>query len=125
MTSSTPKIKAASNGGTSTDLTAQENSAKPVYGFARLRESEVYHLMGLAQSALDETEHTVRKVHDMACKRWLDHQGTSEPLDTGEISELLSDAYQCAIKAVNVIDDAAMHWLDGDLSGEPVPFVPR
>ena len=39
-------------------------------------------------------------------------QGTSEPLDKGEISRLLSDAYQCAIKAVNVIDEAAMHWLD-------------
>jgi len=34
-----------------------------------LRESEVYHLMGLAQSALDETEHTIRTVHDMAAAR--------------------------------------------------------
>ena len=93
-----------------------------MYGFARLRESEVYHLTGLAQSALNETEHMIRKVNDMARNRWLDHQGTSEPLDTGEISHLLSDAYQCAIKAVNVIDDAAMHWLDGDLSEEPIPF---
>jgi hypothetical protein len=120
MTSSTPKIKAAANGGTSTDLTAHENSAKPVYGFARLRETEVYHLIGLAQSALDEAEHVVRTVQDKARGRWLDHQGTTEPLDTGEISELLSDAYQCAIKAVNVIDEAAMHWLDDDLSDEPI-----
>ena len=57
MTSSNTKIQAAANGGTSTDRNAHGSLAEPVYGFARLRESEVYHLMGLAQSALDETEH--------------------------------------------------------------------
>lgn len=113
---------AAANGGTSTDLAAQETPAEPVYEFARLRESEVYHLMGLAQSALDETEHTVRTVHQMACDRWMDHKGTTEPLDTGQISRLLTDAYQCAIKAATVIDTAAQHWLEEDLSTEPIPF---
>jgi hypothetical protein len=113
---------AAANGGTSTDLPAQETPAEPVYGFARLRESEVYHLMGLAQSALDETEHTVRTVHDMARDRWLDHKGTTAPLDTGQVSRLLTDAYQCAIKAAAVIDQAAQHWLEEDLSDEPIPL---
>jgi hypothetical protein len=119
MTSSTTKIKSAGNGSPGTDHTAQEAAERP-YGFARLRESEVYHLMGLAQSALDESEHVIRTVHDKARNRWLDHEGTSEPLDSGEISRLLSDAYQCAIKAANVIDEAAMHWLDGDLPDEPI-----
>ncbi len=121
MTSSS-KIQAAANGGTSTDHTAQEAPPERPYGFARLRECEVYHLMALAQSALDETEHTVRVVQDKARVRWLDREGTSEPLDTGEISRLLADAYQCAIKATNVIDEAAMHWLDGDLPDEPIPL---
>ena len=123
MTSNNTKIKAASNGGTSTDLGAQQIAAEPVYGFARLRESEVYHLMGLVQSALDETGHMVRTVHDKARERWLDHQGTAEPLDSDEIGRLLSDAYQCAIKAATVIDEAATHWLDeGTLSEEPIPL---
>jgi hypothetical protein len=112
----------AANGGTSTDLPAQETPTEPVYGFARLRESEVYHLMGLAQSALDETEHMVRTVHQMAQDRWLDHKGTTEPLDRDQISRLLTDAYQCAIKAATVIDQAAQHWLEEDLPDEPVPF---
>ncbi len=97
----------AANGGTSTEHRAQETPAEPVYGFARLRESEMYHLMGLAQSALSEADHMTRKVHDKARDRYLDHEGTSEPLDRQEISRLLSDAYQCAIKAANVIDEAA------------------
>jgi hypothetical protein len=123
MTSNTTKIQAAGNEGTSTDLNAQETSAEPVYGFARLRETEVYHLMGLVQSALDETDHMVRMVHEKARDRWLDHQGNTEPLDKDEIGRLLSDAYQCAIKAVTVIDEAATHWLnESDLSDEPVPF---
>jgi hypothetical protein len=121
MTDST-STTAAANGGIRTDLAAKETSAEPVYGFARLRESEIYHLMGLAQSALDETEHTVRTVHQMAADRWLDHQGTTEPLDKDQISRLLTDAYQCAIKAATVIDTAAQHWLDEDLSTEPIPF---
>ena len=113
---------AAANGGTSTDLSTQETSAEPVYGFARLRESEVYHLMGLAQSALDETEHMVRTVHELARDRWMDHKGTTEPLDKDQISRLLTDAYQCAIKTATVIDTAAQHWLEEDLSDEPIPF---
>jgi len=120
MTDST--ITTAADGGTSTDLSTQETPAERVYGFARLRESEVYHLMGLAQSALDETEHTVRTVHDMAAARWLDHNGTTEPLDKDQISRLLTDAYQCAIKVATVIDTAIQHWLEEDLSTEPIPF---
>jgi hypothetical protein len=109
---------AAANGGTSTDPSTQQTSAEPVYGFARLRESEVYHLTGLVQSALDETEHMVRTVHQMAQDRWFDHKGATEPLDKDQISRLLTDAYQCAIKAATVIDQAAQHWLEEDL-GEP------
>ena len=120
MTDGTTKIKAASDGGTSTDLSAQDKPAEPVYGFARLRESEVYHLMGLAQSALDEAGQTVRVVHGKARDRWLDHDGSTKPLDADEIGRLLSDAYQCAIKAATVIDEAATQWLDSDLPEEPV-----
>ncbi len=121
MASSTT-TKAAANGAATTDPSAQDTPAEPSYGFARLRESEVYHLMGLANSAIDETEHTVRKVHDLARNRWLDHDGATRPLDKDEISRLLSDAYQCAIKAATVIDEAAMHWLDEPVSDEPIPY---
>ncbi len=120
MTNGTTKIKAAGNGGTSTDLNTQDKPAEPVYGFARLRESEVYHLMGLARDALDETGHMVRLVHDKARDRWLDHDGSTKPLDADEIGRLLSDAYQCASRAATVIDEAATHWLDGDLPEEPI-----
>ena len=120
MTDGTTKIKAAGNGGTSTDLSAQKKPAEPIYGFARLRETEVYHLMGLVQSALDETDRMVREIHDKARDRWLDHNGSTEPLDNDEIGRLLSDAYQCASRAATVIDEAAMHWLDSALPDEPV-----
>lgn len=121
MTNDTTKIKAAGNGGTSTDPGAQQTSAVPVSGFARLRESEVYHLMSLASSALRETEQVVRTIENKARDRYFDHEGTTQPLDSDEIGRLLSDAYQCAIKATTVIDEAAAHWLnEGDLPDEPI-----
>ena len=120
--SNSTKIEAAGNGGTSADLDAQKKPAEPVYGFARVRESEVYHLTGLVLSALNETEHMAREAHEKAGDRWMDHRGDrTEPLDSDEIGRLLSDAYQCAIKAANVIDEAATHWLnEDDLSDEPI-----
>jgi oligoribonuclease NrnB/cAMP/cGMP phosphodiesterase (DHH superfamily) len=122
MTDGTTKIKAADDGGTTSDLSAQETATEPAYGFARLRESEVYHLMLLVQSALSETEYVVRTIEEKARERWMDHHGTTEPLDKDEISRLLSDAYQCATKAATVIDETAVHWLDWDLPDEPVPY---
>jgi len=50
--SSVTPITAASNGGTSTDSSPQEipaSLARPERGIARLRETEVYHLVSLVQ----------------------------------------------------------------------------
>ena len=118
MTSGITPITAASNGGT--DTSTRDKPASPERGFARLQETQVYHLTALVQAALYEAEHMIRQAHDQARDRWLDHDNTTEPLNADELSRLLSDAYQCAIKAVNVLDEAAMHWLDGDLSEEPI-----
>jgi hypothetical protein len=111
--SSVTPITAASNGGTTTDNSPQEASpAKAERGIARLRETEVYHLMSLVESALYEAEHLVREVHDKARDRWLDHDHTTEPLNADELSRLLSEAYQCATLASTYIDKAAMGLLD-------------
>ena len=109
MTSSniTP-IQAASDRGTTTDSSPQEAPAKPKRGIARLRENEVYHLMGLVQSALHEAEHLVREVHDKASDRYLDHDNTTEPLNGEQVTRLLGEAYQCATLASTYIDKAAM-----------------
>ena len=107
MTSDITPITAASNGGTTTDSSPQEAPAKPERGIARLRETEVYHLMSLVESALSEAEHLVREVHDKARDRWLDHDHVSEPLNADELSRLLSEAYQCTTLAATYIDKAA------------------
>src|SRR5262249_19645530 len=91
--SSVTPITAASNGGTTTDSSPQEapaGLAKPERGIARLRETEVYHLTCLVESALYEAEHLVREVKDKARDRWLDHDHTTEPLNADELSRLLS-----------------------------------
>jgi hypothetical protein len=113
MTSSniTP-IQAASDGGTTTDSSPQQAPATRERGIARLRETEVYHLMALVESALSEAEQMVRQVHDKARDRYLDYDHTSEPLNADELSGLLADAYQCAIVASTYIDKAAMGLLD-------------
>ena len=113
--SSVTPITAASNGGITTDNSPQDTPASPAKaerGIARLRETEVYHLTSLVESALLEAEHLVREVHDKARDRWLDHDQASEPLNADELSRLLSEAYQCATLASTYIDKAAMGLLD-------------
>jgi hypothetical protein len=118
MTSDITPITAASNGGT--DTSTQDKPASPERGFARLQETQVYHLTALVQAALYEAEHMVRQAHDQARDRWLDHDNTTtEPLNADELSRLLSDAYQCATLASSYIDKAAMSPLD---SGTEAPF---
>ena len=121
--SSVTPITAASNGGTTTTDSSPQDTpaspAKPERGIARLRETEVYHLMSLVESALYEAEHLVREVHDQARDRWLDHDHTTEPLNADELSRLLSEAYQCATLASTDIDKAAMGLLD---PGAETPF---
>src|SRR5262249_32873291 len=100
MTSSniTP-IQSASDGGTTTDSSPQEApaiQAKPERGIARLRETEVYHLMNLVQSALYEAEHLVSEVLSKARPRYLDHDDTTDPLNGDQVARLLGGAYQCA-----------------------------
>ena len=121
--SSVTPITAASNGGTTTtDRSPQEAPASPTRperGIARLRETEVYHLMSLVQSALYEAEHLVRQVHDKASTRYLDHDQASQPLDADDLSRLLAEAYQCTTLASTYIDKAAMGLLD---PGAATPF---
>jgi hypothetical protein len=120
--SSVTPITAASDGGTTTDSSPQGTPARPAKlerGIARLRETEVYHLMALVETALSEAEQMVRQVHDEARDRYLDYDHTSEPLNADELSGLLADAYQCAIVASTYIDKAAMGLLD---PGAETPF---
>jgi hypothetical protein len=119
MTSSITPITAASKGGTTTDSSPQEAPAMPERGVARLRDTEVYHLTSLVESALSEAEHLVRQVNGKARGRWLDHDNTSEPLNAEEVSRLLSEAYQCTTMAAAYIDKAVMVLLD---SGGDAPF---
>ncbi len=120
--SSVTPITAASNGGTTTDSSSQDTPASPARserGIARLRETEVYHLTSLVQSALYEAEHLIRRVHDQASNRFLDHDNSAERLDADELSGLLAEAYQCATLASTYIDKAAMGLLD---PGAATPF---
>jgi hypothetical protein len=120
--SSVTPITAASDGGTTTDSSAQDtpaSPAKPERGIARLRETEVFHLTALVQSALYEAEHLIGQVHGKARDRYLDHDHTTDPLNADEISHLLSQAYLCATLASNYIDKMAMGLLD---PGAETPF---
>jgi hypothetical protein len=116
MTDSTPTTaQAASNGGTATETSTQDTPAQPARGLDRLRDDECYHLTGLVTSALYETEHLIRQVHDKAQDRFFNHhKGGSDPLDAEEITRLLGEAYQCSLMASTYIDKAAMRWLDRD-----------
>jgi hypothetical protein len=119
--SSVTPITAASNGGTTTDSSPQDppaSLAKSERGIARLRETEVYHLMSLVQSALYEAEHLIGEVLGKARPRYLDHENT-EPSNREEEARLLGEAYQCTNLAATYIDKAAMGLLD---PGAETPF---
>jgi hypothetical protein len=119
--SSVTPITAASNGGTSTDSSPQEipaSLARPERGIARLRETEVYHLVSVVQSALYEAEHLIGEVLGKARPRYLDND-TTEPSDREEEARLLGEAYQCANLAATYIDKAAMGLLG---RGAETPF---
>ena len=120
--SSVTPITAASNGGTTTDSSPQDtpaSPARPERGIARLRETEVYHLVSLVQSALYEAEHLIGEVLGQARPRYLDHDNTTEPLNGDQVARLLGEAYQCANLAASYIDKAAMGVLD---PGAETPF---
>ena len=109
--SSVTPITAASNGGTTTDSSPQDTPASPAKserGIARLRETEVYHLMSLVESALYEAEHLITEVLGQARPRYLDHDNTTEPLNGEQVARLLGEAYQCVNLAATYIDKAAM-----------------
>ena len=124
--SSVTPVTAASNGGTTTTTTtdsspqdAPVSPPRPGRGIARLRETEVYHLVSVVQSALYEAEHLIGEVLGQARPRYLDHDNTTEPLNAAEIGHLLSQAYLCATLASNYIDKVAMGLLD---SSAETPF---
>jgi hypothetical protein len=119
MTNSITPITAASGGTSTSESSSEGTSATPEHGMARLRETEVYHLMGLVQSALFEAEQMVRKVHDKARDRWLDHDNSKDPLNADEVSRALSEAYQATTMASTYIDKAVMGLLD---HGGNAPF---
>ena len=120
--SSVTPITAASNGGTTTtDSSPQEapvSPPRPGRGIARLRETEVYHLMSVVQSALYEAEHLIGEVLGKARPRYLDNDNT-EPSNREEEARLLGEAYQCASLAATYIDKAAMGLLG---PGAETPF---
>ena len=120
--SSVTPITAASNGGTTTDSSPQDapaSPARPERGIARLRETEVYHLVSVVQSALYEAEHLIGEVLGKARPRYLDNDNTTEPPDREEEARLLGEAYQCANLAATYIDKAAMGLLG---RGAETPF---
>jgi hypothetical protein len=120
MTSSITPITTAPGGGTTTSESRTEGTpARPEHGMARLRETEVYHLTSLVQSALYEAERMVQLAHDKARDRWLDHDNTTDPLNADEVSRALSEAYQATTMASTYIDKAVMGLLD---SGGHAPF---
>jgi hypothetical protein len=110
--SSTTKVKAANtNGGDTTDKPAP---VQREHGIDRLREEECYHLTGLVDECLREAEHLVKKIHNKAFNRTLDHDGTkgTQPLDRAEVVKTLNEAYDCAALALAYIFSVSSHLRD-------------
>jgi hypothetical protein len=110
--------KAASNG----DPITEPKPAQRVHGMDRLREEECYQLTGLIDSCLNEAEHLVRKVHNKAFNRTLDHDGSkgTEPLDRAEARQILDEAYDCVCLAMAYVYSASQHLQDADNKLGPI-----
>ncbi len=94
MTSSTATDKAASNG---TDTTIDARPAEREHGIARVQEELVYHVSGLAESALYEAERLMYGLKNTAMRRTADHDGSkgTEPIDMGWVVMIVSETLDC------------------------------
>jgi hypothetical protein len=94
MTSSTTADKAASNG---TDTTTDAIPTQREHGIIRVHEEQVYHVTGLAESALYEAERLMYALKTSAMKRIGDHDGTKgiEPLEMDHVTEVIVEALDC------------------------------
>ena len=94
MTSSITQLPAASNG---TDPTADASRAQREHGMSRVQEQLVYHVTGLAESALYEAEQLTHALNRTASQRTLDHDGSkgTEPLDMPQVAAVIAEALDC------------------------------
>jgi hypothetical protein len=110
MTESSTTVKAASNG----DATTEPAPIKREHGISRVREEECYHLTSLIRDCLDEAEHLIRKAHNKAYNRILDHDGSkgTRPLDHVELLSIFDEAFECASLALTYIFSVSSHMRD-------------
>jgi hypothetical protein len=111
MTSSNTTAQAVSNGG---DTPEKSTPAQREHGMDRLREEECHRLTGLIGDCLGEADYLVRKVYNKCQQRAMDYDGAkgTKPLDRGEASKILHEAYACASLALTYIYSAATHLQD-------------
>jgi hypothetical protein len=94
MTSSVTQLPAANNG---TEPTADASRAKREHGMCRVQEQLVYHVTGLAESALYEAEQLTHALNRAASQRTLDHDGGkgTEPPDMQHVAAVIAEALDC------------------------------
>lgn len=98
----TTTAQPASNGSTDTGKSVP---VQREHGMDRLREEECYYLTSLIRDSLDEAEHLVRKAHNKAYNRTLDHDGSkgTAPLHCDEVRDILTEARDCAQVAIDYL----------------------
>jgi len=93
MTSSVTQLPAASNG---TEPTADASRAQREHGMSRVQEQLVYHVTGLAESALYEAEQLTHALNRAASQRTLDDGGKgTEPPDMQHVAAVIAEALDC------------------------------
>ena len=105
MTSSSTIVSAASDG---TDMTTDVSRKPPLHGITRAREQQVYHVTGLAKSALYEAERLLDAVKNTALTRTLEDEG-SESLDLAHVAHVVTEVLDCvdiAAEALSALNSA-------------------
>ena len=102
MTSSKAIIKAVSDGtgtgtDTDTDTTDADIGLRRPHGIIRAREDQVYHVAGLADSALYEAQQLVKDLRNTASSLMFTHDGTNPtgPLDMTYVLDVVGEAMDC------------------------------
>jgi hypothetical protein len=110
MTDNSTKVQDAANG------TAKDKPvpAQRSHGIKRLREEECYQATSLIETCLQEAEHLVRKVHNKAYNRVVDHDGSkgTQPIDPDEVMPILDEAYECTSLALTYLFNVSTHLRD-------------
>jgi hypothetical protein len=120
--SSTPTIKAVTNGTSTSDTSAADDRIpQRTSGLAHVWEQQVYHTASLGESALMEAEQLLRKIQQISS--YTHRRESAQPLDMDDVGSSLREALDCidvAMEHLSALSVAIRSRMGEDITSGPL-----